>query len=56
MIWEIFAFPLDLGRQKWMPAFAKRIKLGARDTHSEVVLGLETLASWAILHTLNFWG
>lgn len=27
-----------------MPTCAERIKLGARDTHSEVVLGMETLA------------
>lgn len=25
-------------------------------THSEVVLGLETLAGWATLHTLDSWG
>lgn len=36
------------------PTFVNRIKLGAGGTHSEVVLGLETLASWAVLHTLSF--
>lgn len=46
--WEVFASHPELGGHHFPDG-----KRGAGDAYTEVVLVLETQASWATLHTLN---